>query len=129
LRDGDQCTFVGQGGHRCAARHRLEFDHVTPVARGGRATIDNLRLRCRAHNQYEADRAFGREFMDSKRQRAKEQAEEVIPWLRQLGFKADEARKAAELCESIPDATLEQRVKRALTGWLPRGAVRIPAPA
>jgi hypothetical protein len=36
----------------------LEFDHIEPVARGGHATTANLRLRCRAHNQYEADRIF-----------------------------------------------------------------------
>jgi hypothetical protein len=41
---------------------------VIPVARGGRATTDNLRLRCRAHNQLEAERAYGAYFMEGKRQ-------------------------------------------------------------
>jgi hypothetical protein len=50
-RDGGRCTFVGTNGRRCESRTRLEFDHVTPVARGGRTCADNLRLRCRAHNQ------------------------------------------------------------------------------
>jgi hypothetical protein len=66
-RDGGQCTFVGENGHRCESRTRLEFDHVEPVAQGGHATVKGLRLRCRAHNQYEAERAFGRDFMDTKR--------------------------------------------------------------
>ena len=35
-RDGGQCTYVSIAGHRCEARTRLEFDHVEPVARGGR---------------------------------------------------------------------------------------------
>ena len=50
-RDGGRCTFTSAAGQRCAARTRLEFDHVEPVARGGRATVAGIRLRCRAHNQ------------------------------------------------------------------------------
>ncbi|MEP7028712.1 MAG: hypothetical protein ABI960_08965, partial [Candidatus Eisenbacteria bacterium] len=61
-RDEGRCSFVGDQGHRCTERTRLEFDHADPVARGGRATVDRIRLRCRAHNQYEAERAFGPEF-------------------------------------------------------------------
>jgi hypothetical protein len=66
-RDGGCCTFVGENGHRCESRTRLEFDHVEPVATGGHATVKGLRLRCRAHNQYEAERAFGRDFMNTRR--------------------------------------------------------------
>jgi hypothetical protein len=66
-RDGGQCTFVSVNGHRCEARTRLEYDHVEPVAQGGRATVRGLRLRCRAHNQLEAERAFGRDFMNAQR--------------------------------------------------------------
>src|SRR5439155_19141805 len=58
-RDGGQCTFVAESGHRCEARARLEFDHIDPIAIGGEATVDNIRLRCRAHNQYEAECVFG----------------------------------------------------------------------
>jgi 5-methylcytosine-specific restriction endonuclease McrA len=66
-RDGGRCTFVGENGHRCESRARLEFDHVEPVANGGHATVKGLRLRCRAHNQLEAERHFGRDFMHAKR--------------------------------------------------------------
>ncbi|MFI5370928.1 MAG: hypothetical protein ACHQ52_05155 [Candidatus Eisenbacteria bacterium] len=69
-RDQGRCTFVSDSGHRCESRTRLEFDHVTPAARGGEATADNIRLRCRAHNQYEAERVFGERFMRGKRERA-----------------------------------------------------------
>jgi len=65
-RDGGQCTFVGENGHRCEAPTRLEWDHVEPVARGGHPTVKGLRLRCRAHNQLAAERVFGRDFMHSK---------------------------------------------------------------
>ncbi len=70
-RDQAQCTFVAANGSRCEARHFLEFDHVTPIARGGKATVEGLRLRCQAHNQYEAERAFGAEFMRRKREKAR----------------------------------------------------------
>ena len=56
-RDGGQCTFVGENGRRCGSTRFLQFDHIEPVARGGRATAANLRLRCRGHNQFEAERA------------------------------------------------------------------------
>ncbi|HEY6865810.1 MAG TPA: HNH endonuclease, partial [Candidatus Eisenbacteria bacterium] len=67
-RDRGRCTFVSAAGRRCAARTRLEFDHVEPVARGGQATVSGIRLRCRAHNQYAAECAFGAGFMREKRE-------------------------------------------------------------
>lgn len=70
-RDGDRCTFVSGSGHRCFATSPLEFDHIEPVARGGRSTLENLRLRCRAHNQYAAERAFGAAFMEARRNEAR----------------------------------------------------------
>jgi hypothetical protein len=71
-RDQGRCTFVGDQGKRCDARHGLEFDHVFPVARGGESTVENVRLLCRAHNQLEAERALGWELMRAKRQAAAE---------------------------------------------------------
>jgi hypothetical protein len=57
--DGGQCGFVSTAGHRCRERSFLEFHHLTPYARGGPTTADNIALRCRRHNQYEAERVFG----------------------------------------------------------------------
>jgi len=59
-RDGDQCAFVSKDGRRCTERSFLEFHHVVPYALGGPATLDNISLRCRRHNQYEAELVFGR---------------------------------------------------------------------
>ena len=73
-RDRYQCTFVSEAGHRCTERRFLEYDHVHPVARGGEATIENTRLRCRAHNQYEAERVYGVGFMRHKREAARGRA-------------------------------------------------------
>jgi hypothetical protein len=58
-RDAAQCAFVSVGGRRCTERVFLEFHHVQPHAKGGPATVANIALRCRRHNQYEADLIFG----------------------------------------------------------------------
>ena len=68
MRDGGQCTFVSEDGRRCSARSFLEYDHILEFARGGEATVQNLRLLCRAHNRYAAERTFGAGFMHEKRQ-------------------------------------------------------------
>ena len=65
-RDGDRCAHVASDGLRCEARSPLEFDHILPVARGGKATIDNVRQLCRTHNRLAAERQFGREFIRGK---------------------------------------------------------------
>jgi hypothetical protein len=155
-RDGGQCTFRSESGRRCEARRWIEFDHVKEFARGGEATVDGLRLRCRGHNQYTAEQTFGAGFMEQKREQARaaaaarkaereqraeararakaakeraraekvERAEnarlrphelEVLPYLRKLGCRDAESREAAALCRDMADATLEDRVKRALS--------------
>lgn len=58
-RDGGQCAFIGRRGQRCDERGFLEFHHVRPFAAGGAATVDNISLRCRQHNAYEAEVFFG----------------------------------------------------------------------
>ena len=65
-RDGGQCAFVGTQG-RCTERGFLEFHHVVPYADGGESTVENLELRCRAHNVYEADRWNGTLFARESR--------------------------------------------------------------
>ena len=57
-RDEGRCTFRGTRG-RCAETGFLEFHHVRPFAVGGKADSRNIELRCRAHNQYEAELFFG----------------------------------------------------------------------
>jgi hypothetical protein len=70
-RDGGQCTFVSQSGHRCQARSGLEWDHIKEFARGGEATVEGIRLRCRAHNQFTAERTFGAAYMSERREAAR----------------------------------------------------------
>ena len=154
----------------------LEFDHICELARGGETTVENLRLRCRAHNQCTAEQTFGPDLMKARREaarraasektraraaaeneraraaaekeraraaaereraraaaereRARAAAEEVVPWLRAMRIPTDEARRAAKRCEAMPDASLEERVKAALSCFGPRDArLRRAAPA
>ncbi|MEO7868641.1 MAG: HNH endonuclease, partial [Candidatus Eisenbacteria bacterium] len=167
-------------GHRCQCDSRLELDHIEPVARGGETTVENLRLRCRAHNQHEAERVFGAGFMERKRAEARERKredsragdrareqravgdvsvvshqlvpepvvssvpeqvaaqanprarrDEVVPYLRALGFRVDEAKRGAAMCDAMPGASLEARVRFAISG-LGRGrferCTQMPSP-
>ncbi len=59
LRDLGRCAFVGTNGRRCSERGFLEFHHMHPYALGGEATVGNIQLRCRAHNDYESRVCFG----------------------------------------------------------------------
>ena len=58
-RDQGRCAFNGKNG-RCSATRFLEWHHVHPFGHQGPATVDNISLRCRAHNVYESERVFGR---------------------------------------------------------------------
>ena len=58
-RDAAQCAFVSPTGRRCTERAYLEFHHIRPYAKQGPATVANISLRCRRHNQYEAELVFG----------------------------------------------------------------------
>jgi hypothetical protein len=53
-RDSGQCGFIGATG-RCPERGFLEFHHVVPYSEGGATTVENVELRCRAHNAFEAE--------------------------------------------------------------------------
>jgi 5-methylcytosine-specific restriction endonuclease McrA len=72
-RDEGSCGFVGSGGRRCGSQHQLEYHHRRPFVRGGEATAENIALRCRQHNQYEAILDFGFEHIaDARRRQSKE---------------------------------------------------------
>jgi hypothetical protein len=62
VRDGDRCAFVGPEGP-CTETAGLQYHHRIPFADGGPTTVDNLELRCPAHNACEAERWFGPLFV------------------------------------------------------------------
>ncbi len=52
LRQGWQCIYVGADGRRCNQTRWLDFHHISPLARGGRSTPENLRLLCKSHHAF-----------------------------------------------------------------------------
>jgi len=58
-RDQGRCAY-SSANRRCTETGFLEFHHVRPYGVGGAATTDNIQIRCRAHNAYEADLFYGR---------------------------------------------------------------------
>ena len=69
-RDAGRCSFVDARGRRCASNWQVEFHHIVPYSCGGTHAPENITLRCRAHNQYEAELDFGAGFMEARRARA-----------------------------------------------------------
>ena len=138
-RDGGRCTFVGDHGHRCETRDLLQFDDIVPRARGGKPTVDNLRLRCRAHNQLEAERVFGTEFMARKRAARREREalapeldakrNDLIAGLRNLGYSATQAKWAAAHCMERLELSLDRLIVHAVSYLAPVSARRREAPA
>jgi len=61
-RDKGCCTYT-KNGQRCESKRRLQLDHIVPFAQGGRHALENLRLRCFAHNQLHAMDCFGPEVL------------------------------------------------------------------
>jgi hypothetical protein len=66
-RDGEQCSFVSADGRRCSEKGWLELDHIRPYGKGGSTVTGSVRVLCRMHNQFEAERAYGRERMERAR--------------------------------------------------------------
>jgi hypothetical protein len=59
-RDLSRCTWmVPKTGRKCGSTYRLQMDHRQPYALGGKTNLQNLRLLCFHHNQFEAEKAFG----------------------------------------------------------------------
>jgi 5-methylcytosine-specific restriction endonuclease McrA len=94
-RDQGQCTFVSAKGRRCEEKTRLEFDHSHPIAKGGSTTAGQLQLKCRAHNQYAAECAYGTEFMRSKRDAARQRVARNKPHASASELGSDSERVSA----------------------------------
>ena len=75
-RDHGRCTYCDETGQRCRETHALELHHQRAYAQGGEHTVENITLRCRAHNALAAEEDFGKELME----RAKD-ATEHQSWL------------------------------------------------
>jgi len=74
-RDSGKCQFRLASGEICGSTYQVEIDHVTPFARGGGATAEELRCACKSHNDAAARQAFGDAWMNRftrRKRRARE---------------------------------------------------------
>ena len=128
-RDGERCSFVAEDGRRCEETGFLELDHRRQVARAGAGTADNVRVLCRAHNQFEAERILGREAVVAGRA-ARAMDEDLVAGLRRMGVTASDARQA--VAASPRSGTAEERMRAALgalrTIYASRGGTRCAEP-
>jgi hypothetical protein len=62
-RDKERCTYVSPSGRHCNTRDFLEFHHKVPWGRDSSHQLDNITLRCRAHNLYAAGQDYGHQHM------------------------------------------------------------------
>ncbi|NLF26178.1 MAG: hypothetical protein GX589_11060, partial [Deltaproteobacteria bacterium] len=71
VRDEGRCTFVSPDGRRCEERCDCEIHHVEPYGKGGAHDLSNLRLYCRAHNLHQAEKDYGKDYINAKIQAAR----------------------------------------------------------
>ncbi len=69
IRDQGRCQYPLESGGICGSTVRVQFDHVEPWACGGRPTVENTRLACRAHNGFAARLVFGDEWVEECKRR------------------------------------------------------------
>lgn len=118
-RDGMQCSFVGENGERCPSTSWLELDHVVARALGGDNSVDNLCVRCRAHNSLRAEQDFGREHIERK-----------IAERRARVSSDDESRTTSATTRARGRAGKERRItSRTTTRVGKSGGVRSPSSA
>jgi hypothetical protein len=127
-RDGRQCTFVDEQGHRCSARRFLTIEHREPFALGGPTTVENTCLLCSAHNQAAARQVFGAAQIAAKRkhrqvsegdgnQALREKAHKALVG---MGFRKQEVRSAlAEIGHQPGTNELEPLLRVALGVLVP----------
>ena len=66
-RDAGRCTYSRDSGERCRETARLELHHSIAFPQGGEHRLDNVTLRCRAHNALAAEEDFGRDVVTRAR--------------------------------------------------------------
>jgi 5-methylcytosine-specific restriction endonuclease McrA len=62
-RDARRCTHTSDTGQRCRETAWLELHHTKAFARRGEHRLENLTLRCRAHNALAAEDDFGKDVI------------------------------------------------------------------
>jgi hypothetical protein len=65
-RAGYQCQFQARDGTRCSSRTGLEIEHERPFAIYRSHDEGSLRVLCRRHNMFQAERVYGADFIRAK---------------------------------------------------------------
>jgi hypothetical protein len=65
-RAGYQCQFEGPDGTRCSSRTGLEIEHELPFAIYRSHDERRLKVLCRRHNLFQAERVYGAAFIQAK---------------------------------------------------------------
>ncbi len=61
LRDQGKCLYRDiKTGKICGSTHGIQLDHRHPFSLGGNHSLENLRLRCKNHNLFQAKELFGK---------------------------------------------------------------------
>ena len=58
VRDGGHCAFVSDSGRRCTGRRLLEITPIAPLAEEIGTRVEDFRLLCGGHVEYEKTRAL-----------------------------------------------------------------------
>ncbi len=98
-RDGGQCTFVNKQGRRFTERRGLEFHHDDPYGRGGDRSPSNVRLLCKVHNAYLAERDYGKEVMDQYRRTGNRVSESAPVYAPGFRFPPGASRSVARVMD------------------------------
>ncbi len=112
-RDSGRCSFVGKAGHRCGSTYQLEYDHKQPRAHGGTSDAGNLRLLCRVHNQFMAEKVIGAERVSAAKARSTLTTDCMLA-LTTLGFSKTAAKAAVTKLTIREDESLDEVVRAAL---------------
>ena len=102
-RDAGRCTYRSDSGERCRETARLELHHSVAFAQGGKHRLDNVTLRCHAHNSLAAEQDFGRDFVTCARESSQHEL-----WFKHGG------PRATPRASSVANEPLESPAPRSL---------------
>ena len=119
-RDGGQCAFVDERGRRCSCTDpgKIEYHHLEPYAMGGDHRPECIALRCRTHNQHQAELDFGLEKIDRHRSGPSRAREPAASYGRPRATPAPSHDRR----QPPPPRTTDYAPKRALAHAPERGA-------
>jgi hypothetical protein len=101
----ESCRWCGTRDH---PSNPLTLDHIVPISRGGRSTLDNLTILCSQCNTFKGDRTWALESL------AEEEA--LAPPERRWSLRLSGAMSAADLLSEMlgTDTSADGQVESAL---------------